>query len=234
MHGFASFFPSLPFFLLILVAGDKTGLDWTRDIATGDRVRLSLFVSLSCLHLFCVSFRKDTLDYLLFLFGARFLRYLDCWARWACAFTTSALQGVKGVAACFLLVAPFHFPGTRLSGQSPSARRPVQPTTLPIPCHPQKATMATTSTLPSTSLLLDLIAIWLLQHYLLTFLTGVLVGYVVWQKWCAPLAGVPGHFWAGLSKGWLIWRAWRGDVNRVLMRLHERHGPLVRIGPNEV
>ncbi|KAG9724878.1 cytochrome P450 family protein, partial [Aureobasidium melanogenum] len=81
---------------------------------------------------------------------------------------------------------------------------------------------------------LDSIATVLVSHYLVVILTTFALGYVVYQRFFAPLAGVPGPFWASLGKGWLIVRAKKGDLHRELIRLHELHGPLVRVAPKEV
>jgi hypothetical protein len=74
----------------------------------------------------------------------------------------------------------------------------------------------------------------LLDHYLITLFVSFFVGYVVYQRLFAPLARVPGPFWAKLSKWWLIRRARNGDLHRELIRLHGIHGPLVRTAPDEV
>lgn len=81
---------------------------------------------------------------------------------------------------------------------------------------------------------LDSIATLLVSHYLVLIFTTFTLGYVVYQRCFAPLAGVPGPFWASLGKGWLIVRAKKGDLHRELIRLHELHGPLVRVAPKEV
>lgn len=81
---------------------------------------------------------------------------------------------------------------------------------------------------------LDAIATLLVSHYLVVIVTTFTLGYVVYQRCFAPLAGVPGPFWASLGKGWLIVRAKKGDLHRELIRLHKLHGPLVRVAPKEV
>ena len=86
------------------------------------------------------------------------------------------------------------------------------------------------SPLPS----LDSVATTLVSHYLVVILTAFVLEYVFYQRFFAPLAGVPGPFWASLGKGWLIVRAKKGDLHRELIRLHELHGPLVRVAPKEV
>lgn len=87
----------------------------------------------------------------------------------------------------------------------------------------------------STSLpSLNTVATTLVSHYLVTIFVSFALGYVVYQRCFAPLAGIPGPFWASLGKGWLIVRAKKGDLHRELIRLHEIHGPLVRVAPKEV
>jgi len=61
-----------------------------------------------------------------------------------------------------------------------------------------------------------------------------LLAYVLYQRLLSPLAKIPGPFWASVSRLWITKHAWDGDMNRVAIALHERHGKLVRTGPNEV
>lgn len=86
------------------------------------------------------------------------------------------------------------------------------------------------SSLPSV----DSVATTLVSHYLVTIFISFIIGYIVYQRYFAPLAGIPGPFWASLGKGWLIVRAKKGDLHRELIRLHELHGPLVRVAPEEL
>ncbi|KAK2751927.1 hypothetical protein FQN55_008669 [Onygenales sp. PD_40] len=48
------------------------------------------------------------------------------------------------------------------------------------------------------------------------------------------LRHIPGPAWAGWSNIWVIWRAWRGSLYEDLGRLCEQHGPLIRVGPNQL
>jgi hypothetical protein len=88
--------------------------------------------------------------------------------------------------------------------------------------------------MPSSLPSLGSVATTLISHYLITIFVFFTLGYVVYQRVFAPLAGVPGPFWASLGKGWLIARAKKGDLHRELIRLHELHGPLVRVAPEEL
>lgn len=58
--------------------------------------------------------------------------------------------------------------------------------------------------------------------------------YVVYQRLLSPFSRIPGPFWASLSRLWLAWHAYKGDVHAVTVRLHEKYGKVVRIAPSEV
>ena len=42
------------------------------------------------------------------------------------------------------------------------------------------------------------------------------------------------HPTSRVSPLWIIWIRYSGQENRVVRRLHEKHGPLIRLAPNEV
>ncbi|KAI9713247.1 MAG: hypothetical protein M1820_001234 [Bogoriella megaspora] len=65
-------------------------------------------------------------------------------------------------------------------------------------------------------------------------LPALAIFYVIYQRYLHPLAGIPGPFWASLSRLWLVKHCRDGDMHRVMIALHERHGKLIRIGPNEL
>jgi len=70
---------------------------------------------------------------------------------------------------------------------------------------------------------------------LLSFLLfGSAIAYVIYQRFFHPLASVPGPFWASLTRLWITKHSWDGDMHRVMIALHAKHGALVRNGPNEV
>ncbi|GAB7338673.1 hypothetical protein MBLNU457_5399t3 [Dothideomycetes sp. NU457] len=62
----------------------------------------------------------------------------------------------------------------------------------------------------------------------------LLVSYVVYQRFFHPLAKVPGPYWASITRLWMIKHSRDGDMHRTMIALHEKHGSLVRTGPNEV
>ena len=49
-----------------------------------------------------------------------------------------------------------------------------------------------------------------------------------------PLGRIPGPFGARLSRVWMVKHSWQGDMHRTMIALHQRHGKIVRTGPNEV
>ena len=49
-----------------------------------------------------------------------------------------------------------------------------------------------------------------------------------------PLRSIPGPLTARVSRLWMGWHAWKGDMNRTMIALHDKHGKLVRTGPNEI
>ncbi|PSN68694.1 cytochrome P450 [Corynespora cassiicola Philippines] len=61
--------------------------------------------------------------------------------------------------------------------------------------------------------------------------------YIVWITYARtlhPLAKIPGPLWPAVSRTWLMYRMYAGDMEIASRALHERYGPLVRIAPNEV
>ncbi|KAF2092489.1 cytochrome P450 [Rhizodiscina lignyota] len=49
-----------------------------------------------------------------------------------------------------------------------------------------------------------------------------------------PLHHIPGPLAARASQLWLFWSLYRGHPRQIQKDMHERYGPVVRIGPNEV
>lgn len=56
----------------------------------------------------------------------------------------------------------------------------------------------------------------------------------LYRLFLSPLAAIPGPTLAKVSRFWKIGRALDGTIMSNLFDLHEKLGPLVRIGPNEV
>lgn len=68
---------------------------------------------------------------------------------------------------------------------------------------------------------------------LLSFI-ALLTVYVVYQRLLHPLARFPGPFLAGLTEISKFSYFWSLQIDRKLFALHEKYGPIVRIGPNEL
>ncbi len=67
----------------------------------------------------------------------------------------------------------------------------------------------------------------ILPALLLIFL-GVFVRTIVAYR---SYPALPGPLLAKFSRLWLLYRSWRGHVHIDLLRLHQKHGPVVRYGP---
>ena len=75
------------------------------------------------------------------------------------------------------------------------------------------------------------------------------VAWILYQRFWSPLAGIPGPFWASVSRLWYLYRISAKDMHRYTKALHKKYGmlhhvrlrfllifqgPLVRIAPDEV
>lgn len=75
----------------------------------------------------------------------------------------------------------------------------------------------------------------LVHGLLLLFLLLVLfVLQVLYQCYFHPLAKVPGPFWARITKLWLAYKTWQGQLHKDNLALHEIYGPVVRIAPDQL
>ncbi len=63
--------------------------------------------------------------------------------------------------------------------------------------------------------------------------TDELVQYVH-NKLISPLRRVPGPFLASMTEYWLVMIDLAGLRTLTIHRLHQKYGPVVRVGPNEV
>ncbi|PYI08359.1 benzoate 4-monooxygenase cytochrome P450 [Aspergillus sclerotiicarbonarius CBS 121057] len=73
-----------------------------------------------------------------------------------------------------------------------------------------------------------------LSGLLLALSVAASTSYIVYQVWFHPLAAYPGPFLAKLTNLYSAVHAFREDRHEDLYRLHQRHGRIVRIGPNRV
>lgn len=58
--------------------------------------------------------------------------------------------------------------------------------------------------------------------------------WVVYARTLHPLAKIPGPFWPSISRTWLMYRMYVGDLEQAQRSLHEQYGRIIRIAPDEV
>ena len=81
---------------------------------------------------------------------------------------------------------------------------------------------------------------WMISTMLWTFgqalasLILILGLFAVYRLCFHPLSGVPGPRLAGVSNIWHALHARNGRMLHLGKTLHEKYGPVVRVGPNEV
>ncbi|KAK4442996.1 Pisatin demethylase [Podospora aff. communis PSN243] len=57
---------------------------------------------------------------------------------------------------------------------------------------------------------------------------------IIKRRYFSPLSDIPGPFLASITRFWQIRTLLQGDSVNVIYDLHEKHGPFVRIAPNEI
>lgn len=68
--------------------------------------------------------------------------------------------------------------------------------------------------------------------FILIFLRVIYV--VIYRLFRSPLSAIPGPRYTAVSGLWLMYNEFSGNRRQWLHGLHIRHGPVVRIAPNEV
>lgn len=63
---------------------------------------------------------------------------------------------------------------------------------------------------------------------------AVVCGYVIYQRFLHPLSRYPGPLLASLSNVWKAYHVYQGDLEYAILKLHQEHGKIVRIGPNHL
>lgn len=63
---------------------------------------------------------------------------------------------------------------------------------------------------------------------------ALVVTTLVWRRYASPLRGIPGPFWASLTRLWHVKIIIDGNQNEQLRDAHDKYGPFVRMAPNEV
>ena len=71
---------------------------------------------------------------------------------------------------------------------------------------------------------------------LFLFLSAILllVLYVVYYRLLHPLARYPGPFLASITNLWKVYQLSTLHLPEILVQLHEKHGDVVRVGPNDL
>lgn len=75
-------------------------------------------------------------------------------------------------------------------------------------------------------------ATWLSR--IVEFLIVYWLLWILYSRTLHPLARVPGPLWPAVSRTWLMYHVYLGDLERAQLRLVSKYGSLVRIAPNEV
>jgi hypothetical protein len=58
--------------------------------------------------------------------------------------------------------------------------------------------------------------------------------YIVYPFYTSPLANVPGPKMYAATKWWMVWTNFTNTRTKTIHELHQKYGPVVRIGPNEL
>lgn len=75
----------------------------------------------------------------------------------------------------------------------------------------------------------------LTQWHVLTLLSiAFLVSYLAFNRYTHGLRRIPGPFLASITSLWKLHAVWREEWPWLNVDLHEKYGPLVRIGPKHV
>jgi len=70
--------------------------------------------------------------------------------------------------------------------------------------------------------------------YIVPFCAIAFIARVLNNKYGHGLAKIPGPFLAAYTDLWRFWLVWGRRPEKTHIALHEKHGPLVRIGPTTV
>lgn len=69
----------------------------------------------------------------------------------------------------------------------------------------------------------------------ISLLLYLLYKYVLYPAFLSPLSKVPKAHWSSsISSIWILWKRYVGAENESIHAAHEKHGPIVRLGPNDI
>lgn len=67
------------------------------------------------------------------------------------------------------------------------------------------------------------------------FAIFILYKYLVFPLCISPLSKIPSaHFSCAFSPFWILWQRFKEEEVHVIYHAHQKHGPVVRLGPSEV
>ena len=67
------------------------------------------------------------------------------------------------------------------------------------------------------------------------FIIFIFYKYLLFPLWISPLSKIPtAHFSCAFSPLWILWQRYREKEAHVIYAAHQKHGPIVRLGPSEV
>ncbi len=58
--------------------------------------------------------------------------------------------------------------------------------------------------------------------------------FIIYPLYLHPLSKIPGPKLASLTNFWIYYQSWNEKRNSITHKLHEKYGPIIRIGPNEI
>lgn len=72
------------------------------------------------------------------------------------------------------------------------------------------------------------------------YVSGALLAFIgtyyffLHPLYIAPLSEVPGPWISAITKYWILYKTWAEQRNRLVHKLHQEYGPIVRLAPNEI
>lgn len=71
--------------------------------------------------------------------------------------------------------------------------------------------------------------------YSFGFLVALFFYYTIHPKFISPLSKVPNAHWSTpFCPLWILWLRYRNQENRCVHAAHLKHGPVIRLAPNEL
>lgn len=105
--------------------------------------------------------------------------------------------------------------------------------------HHEPTSVLQFASIPATITLVEALlqlSVWQITASLVAFFV-VLSSSILYYRMLSPrhpLHHIPGPLAARASQLWLFWVVYKGQTRREQKKLHDRYGPVVRVGPNEV